>query len=251
MGLTELDMAGRVDLSGAGRPHAGSDHLGSDHFSGSSAAGGGLGGGFGGAVAQAALSDPGVQDKLKQAAYQQAEQGFHVARHGAAQAMAELKKYVQEGPAGISVLCFLGGIATTVSGIFGILSVTDGLTNPFHYVLNIYLTVFGIVTFLLEADFESLKSFRVLGRLAPLVERYQMEVFNRANFLTELRGRGFFYLFVGALAITQCLVCLLFLVGVWNLLMGVLCLMMSFGINPADHMSVPLNQPHAGDSGHP
>lgn len=193
-------------------------------------------------MAEAALNDPAIQQQLKETAYTKAQQGYQVARLGAAQAVEELKKYVQEGPAGISVLCFMGGIATTVVGIFGLLSVTDGLTNPFHYVLNAYLTVFGVVTFLLEADFQSLKNLRVLGRLAPWVERYQMEVFNRANFLTELKGRGFFYLFIGTLAVTQCLVCLLFLVGMWNLLMGVLCLLMSFGINPADHMNVPLNQ---------
>lgn len=241
-------MAGRVDLSGGGYFAGGSSAAGGGGSAGGGSAGGGLGG-FGGAVAQAALNDPGVQDQMKEVAYQQAHQGFQVARHGAAQAIAELRRYVQEGPAGISVLCFLGGISTTIAGIIGIFCVTDGLTQPFHYVLNAYLTVFGIVTFLLEADFETLRKYKVLGHLAPFVERYQMEVFNRANFLTELRGRGLFYLFVGALAITQCLVCLLFLVGVWNLLMGVLCLMMSFGINPADHMNVPLNQP--GEAGYP
>ncbi|CAE8609372.1 unnamed protein product [Polarella glacialis] len=191
-----------------------------------------------GHMAQAAFNDPGVQAQMKEAAYQQAQVGMQAAREGAATAVSELRHYVQEGPAGISVLCFLGGIATTLIGVLGLLSITDSLTSPFQYVLNAYLTVFGIVTFLLEADVESVRSLRVLGRLSPWVERYQMEVFNRANFLTELRGRGFFYTFIGTLAITQCLLCLHFLAGVWNLLMGILCLMMSFGINPADHMDM-------------
>merc|ERR1712060_626545 len=101
---------------------------------------------------------------------------------------------------------------------------------------NIYLTAFGVVTFLLEADIDSVKSMKIIGKLAPWVERYQMEVFNRANFLTDLRGRGFYYLFIGTLAASQCLFCLFFVVGTWNILMGVLCVMMSIGINPADHM---------------
>ncbi|CAK0880646.1 unnamed protein product [Prorocentrum cordatum] len=76
------------------------------------------------------------------------------------------------------------------------------------------------------------RKLRILGALAPWVERYQMEVFNRAQFLTELRGRGLFFVFVGSLAITQCVMCLLFFVGIWNLFMGVVCVMMSYGINP-------------------
>ena len=31
---------------------------------------------------------------------------------------------------------------------------------------------------------------------------------------------GFFYLIVGTLALTQCLFCLLFVCGAWNMLMG-------------------------------
>jgi hypothetical protein len=204
---------------------------------------GGAGGAFAAQMAQAAFQDPSVQQQLKEAAIQQGQVAFQAAKEGAATAVSELKKYVQEGPAGISVLCFLGGVATTLIGSIGLLSITDTLTEPFKYVLNAYLTVFGIVTFLLEADVESMKNLRVLGRLSPWIERYQMEVFNRANFLTELRGRGFFYTFIGTLAITQCFLCLHFLAGLWNLLMGILCLMMSFGINPADHMDIATSMP--------
>lgn len=247
----------RVDISGT----AGAGGVHSAYASGSSggasvqgyaggfggAGGNGYaGGGFGGAVAQAALNDPGIQQQLKEAAYYQAQQGLQVAKEGAVQAVHELKHYVQEGPAGISILCFLGGLATTVVGFLGLLSIPDGITKPLHYVLNAYLTVFGVVTFLLEADLDSVKKLRCIGRLAPWIERYQQEVFTRAQFLTELRGRGFFYLFVGTLAITQCFICLLFLVGLWNGCMGILCLLMSFGINPAHH--IPLAQeaePHA------
>merc|ERR1711879_236694 len=92
---------------------------------------------------------------------------------------------------------------------------------------------------------------KVLGRLAPFCEQYQIEVFKRAQVLTELRGRGLFYLFVGSLAITQCFFCLLFLVGVWNVLMGVLCLLLSVGINPADHMSVQPGSAGCQDHGAP
>ncbi|CAK8992216.1 unnamed protein product [Durusdinium trenchii] len=200
----------------------------------------GYGGYGGGGVAQpmveAAMQDPTVQQHIKEVAYQQASAGYEAAKVAGAMAAEELGKYIQEGPAGISVLCFLGGMATTLIGLLGLLNFGNGFTSPFQYVLNAYLMVFGIVTFLLEADVESLRSMKVLGRLSPWVERYQLEVFNRANFLTELRGRGFFYVFIGTLAVTQCFICLTFVAGLWNLLMGILCLLMSFGISPASHL---------------
>jgi len=237
-----------IDLSGGSAGTAQPAASASSHPATGAAGGqgGGYGQGFGqqfgqqmaGQMAEAALQDPGVQAQLKAHAYERAQQGMEVAKQGAAVAVQELQRYVQEGPAGISVLCFLGGLVTCLVGFLGLLSITDTLTSPFQYVLNAYLTMFGLVTFLLEADVESMASLKVIGRLSPWVERYQMEVFQRANFLTELKGRGFFYAFVGTLAITQCFLCLHFLVGLWNLLMGVLCLMMSFGINPADHMQM-------------
>eukprot|EP00933_Yihiella_yeosuensis_P004721 TRINITY_DN109123_c0_g1_i1.p1 TRINITY_DN109123_c0_g1~~TRINITY_DN109123_c0_g1_i1.p1 ORF type:complete len:256 (+),score=51.76 TRINITY_DN109123_c0_g1_i1:83-850(+) len=238
-----------VDLSGGGSKQgypSGGTYTGAGAADGSN-----LDGQFGAQMAQAALQDPGVQAHIKEAAYQQAQVGMQAAKEGAAQAVQELKKYVQEGPAGISVLCFLGGGATFIIGFLGLLSIGDIFGEPFQYVLNAYLCMFGIVTFLLEADVESVKNLRVLGRLYPWVERYQIEVFNRANFLTELRGRGFFYTFIGTLAITQCFLCLHFLAGLWNLLMGVLCLMMSFGINPADHMDLASQHQGYGHYGQP
>lgn len=62
-------------------------------------------------------------------------------------------------------------MATTLIGFLGLINFGNGLTSPFAYVLNAYLMVFGIVTFLLEADVESLRSLKVLGRLSPWVER--------------------------------------------------------------------------------
>lgn len=231
MGAVDLSGGATLDLSGGAPPASGGSY---GHGGGAS----GLGGQMAQTAFQMASEDPAVQQQLKQAAYTQAEQGYSVARTATGQAVAELRHYVQEGPAGVSILCFFGGIATAVVGMLGLLNIATTVTQPFQYLLNAYLAAFGIVTFLLEADIDHVKSMKILGKLAPWVERYQMEVFNRANFLTDLRGRGFFYIFIGCLSITQCFLCLLFVVGAWNLLMGVLCAMMSFGINPADHMNV-------------
>jgi len=226
-----------VDLSGGSAPPA------SAGFGGGGGAAPGGGGGFSNAlgeqVAAAALNDPHVQSQIKQTAMHHASQGFAVAKEGAATAYSELHSYIQEGPAGVSVLCFLGGLATTIVGFLGLLSVFSVVLSPFQYVLNVYLTGFGVISVLLEADVERIKDRRIIGRLAPWCQYYQQQVFEKAKFLTELRGRGLFYVFVGTLAVTQCFLCLLFVVGMWNLTMGVFCLAMSLGINPTEHLLPP------------
>lgn len=201
----------------------------------------GAGEAFGGYVAQAAMNNPAVQQQLQQQAMTSAQQGFIAARDSLGQAAQEMHHWVQEGPAGISILCFLGGWATFIVGVIGLVSLNS--SSLFHYVLNAYLTGFGMVAILLEADVEKCYSLKVIGKLAPFVERYQHDIFDRAKFLTELRGRGLFYIFVGTLSVTQCWWCLFFFIGVWNLIMGMLTLMMSFGINPvATGMETPLAQ---------
>lgn len=222
-----------VDLSGGGGG-GGFSSNGQHHQPSGTSGSGGLGwqGQLGQQLVQNAMNDPATQNQLKAAAAEGVSRGYAVAKDGAATAYSELHKYIQEGPAGVSILCFLGGVATTIVGILGLLSIFSIILSPFHYILNAYLTLFGVVAVLLEADVDRLQKTAVANKIAPLVQEYQMKVFVEAKFLTELRGRGFFYLFVGTLAISQCLFCLLFICGAWNLLMGVLCLLMSFGVNP-------------------
>jgi len=211
---------------------------------------GGYVGQMGAELVKAGLQDSRVQDAIKAQAYDAAHQGWEAAKVGGVVAAHELHGYVQEGPAGISILCFLGGVATTIVGIIqGVLNIGALFSMPFHWVLSMYLMGFGFVSVLLEADTEKLKTMKFIGHFSPFVEHQQMEIFKRALFLTELRGRGLFYLFVGSLAITQCWWCLFFLVGLWNIIMGILCLLMSFGINPADHL--PSSLPTVGGSQQP
>eukprot|EP00812_Abedinium_dasypus_P012474 NODE_598_length_1455_cov_355.027143.p1 GENE.NODE_598_length_1455_cov_355.027143~~NODE_598_length_1455_cov_355.027143.p1 ORF type:complete len:288 (+),score=75.19 NODE_598_length_1455_cov_355.027143:3-866(+) len=193
----------------------------------------GITGGMTAAMAMAAMNDPAMQET----ASTHARNSVTYARQASMKAIAEFNRYIQEGPAGVSILCFAGGCATTIVGLLGLLNIIGGLSSPFKYLLNAYLTLFGIVTVLLEADVNTLANLSVAKFLAPRVEHYQEQVFERARFLTELRGRGFFYLFVGLLAVTQCFVCLLFLVGLWYLIMGLMCLAMSYGVNPAAQLA--------------
>lgn len=248
-------MAGAVDLSGGGTGNP--TGTGPTGFHGTGAPGGGFGGGapggygggFGNDLASAAMQNPMIQQQMKEEALRQGREHASYAGQAAMQAGASLREYVQTGPAGVSVLCFMGGIATTFVGLLGMLNL-GAIFTPFYYVLNIYLLCFGVISFLLEADSQRLGEFAVIGKLAPLVASYQKQVFEQANFLTQLRGRGLFYLFIGTLAGSQCLLCLTFICGLWNVLMGVLCLMMSFGMDPAAHLPLDrLSQMGSSHSG--
>jgi len=259
---------GKVDLSGtspqtpptvhggyAASPPQGGDQATNTHNAGQNGAYGsafdGFSGGGGGPGGLGFLQNPSIQQHLQATAASQAQQGYDVARQGLIEGIETFRTHVQEGPAGISILCFVGGIATTLVGAIGLLSVVASVTSPFTYVLNLYLTGFGLVTILLEADVESMRRLSILGKLAPVMEHYQIEVLKRAQFLMELRGRGLYYVFVGNLAITQCFVCLLFVVGLWNLIMGVLCLLMSCGVNPAAQLNLAGPQAQHTEPLHP
>merc|ERR1712050_746985 len=64
------------------------------------------------------------------------------------------------------------------------------------------------------------------------VTRAQAWLHFECQLLTRLRGRGFFYLYQGTLMVTQCVFCSVFLCGLWQVLMGFLCISTSFGFKP-------------------
>jgi len=93
--------------------------------------------------------------------------------------------------------------------------------------------VFGIATAVVEADTDRIGTMIApFDRLAEPVTKAQAWLHEECRLLTRLRGRGFFYLYQGTLMVTQCILCLLFVAGVYNMIMGVLCVMMSFGYTP-------------------
>eukprot|EP00927_Polykrikos_kofoidii_P055959 TRINITY_DN50141_c0_g1_i1.p1 TRINITY_DN50141_c0_g1~~TRINITY_DN50141_c0_g1_i1.p1 ORF type:complete len:237 (-),score=23.32 TRINITY_DN50141_c0_g1_i1:55-765(-) len=189
-----------------------------------------------------------INASIQAAAAQQAHQGLVAAGEGAVTAASyvgsEIRKYIQGGPAGVSRLCLLGGLATAIVGVLSLLNVFEILASPFTYVIDIYLAAFGITGAVLEVDIERLSKMKVIGRFSPSIGRCQASVHQRANFLTQLFGRGLFYFFVGSLAITQCMWCLHFVVGLWNVLMGATCISISYGVNPMDRLPAnPFSRP--------
>lgn len=150
------------------------------------------------------------------------------------QGLESINKLVQQGPPGVSVISFFSGIATCLAGIDALIHCQTDIHGPFDLLLDIYLVLFGLTAALLESDIDALKKIPGVKTVVPHIAKGQALVHEYAMFLTRLQGRGMFYVFIGTLTIIQCipLTCLKFWIGGVNIFVGVLCIMMSFGIKP-------------------
>lgn len=184
-------------------------------------------------LAEQAMVDPVMREAMKQ---QAVYVGGHVAvaaKHYGHKGLMAFQDYVQQGPQGISMLCFVGGVATTALGIAGVSNLMGSVMDPFHYILNVYILAFGIATTCIEADTDQIgMMIPPFDRLAEPITRGQAWLHEECKLLTRLRGRGFFYLYQGTLMVTQCVFCMLFLGGLYNVLMGIVCIMVSCGMQP-------------------
>lgn len=185
------------------------------------------------AVAEQAFADPVMREAIKQQAIVVGGHAADAAKYCGRKGLMAFQDYIQQGPQGVSVLCFVGGLATTTLGAMSICNVFGTVMDPFHYLLNVYVFVFGLATAMIEADTDRIGMLMApFDRLAEPITRAQAWLHEECRLLTRLRGRGFFYLYQGTLMVTQCVFCLLFLCGLYSVIMGVVCILMSFGITP-------------------
>mmetsp|Transcript_25294 Transcript_25294/g.57479 ORF Transcript_25294/g.57479 Transcript_25294/m.57479 type:complete len:342 (-) Transcript_25294:141-1166(-) len=184
-------------------------------------------------AAEQALADPVVREAIKQQAAHIGGHAMVAARHYGHQGLMAFQDYVQQGPQGVSTLCFVGGLATSILGFMNICNVFGTIVDPIHYILNAYMFAFGLATAVIEADTDRIGMLVTpFDRLAEPVTRAQAWLHEECKLLTQLRGRGLFYFYQGTLMVTQCVFCLIFLCGLYNVGIGVLCIMMSFGYTP-------------------
>lgn len=142
------------------------------------------------------------------------------------------KAYVQAGPGGIQVLCFMCGCCTTVVGAFNLLSFFNLIFAPFDFILSLYCFIFGVITICVEADPDTMEQIPIMNFMAPKVLNAQQWLNVNAKFLTLLGGRGLFYIMIGLVMIAQCLVCPFAIAGFTNIGLGVLSLLMYLGYKP-------------------
>lgn len=170
---------------------------------------------------------------MKEAAKAIGGHAVALGKHYGHRGLVSLQDYVQQGPQGVSTLCFLGGMATSLVGGLGIFNMGNVLIDPIAYILNVYMFAFGLATTCIEADTDTIGTLMTpFDRLAEPITRAQAWLNQEVKLLTELRGRGLFYLYQGSLMVSRCVFCPIFLGGLYNVLVGILCICMSFGIKP-------------------
>lgn len=127
--------------------------------------------------------------------------------------------FIGEGPKPLRFLCFLGGLMTVLSAGLACLNIFSFFIDPSDYILQIYLVMFGALTMVVEA-----KDMPPLEKLRPFF-------FSWFRFLTVPGGKGSFYLFYGSLSISLWRSSfILALVGIYTASMGVVCVLVHFGM---------------------
>jgi len=129
-------------------------------------------------------NDPEVQAAAKKYS---AMAGAYVMKAGGA-----LVATIEQGPAGIRFLCFIGSCASVVNSILKLIHISHILATPVKYVLSIYQLLFAITTVLFEAPPEYIAK-------VPGLNGYQDMLLDKCKFLSETLGRGGFYIFQGTL----------------------------------------------------
>jgi len=162
---------------------------------------------------------------LNQAQYDAAKgmaaAGAQQAAGFAAAGAQELGAYIEKGNDGLAILAFLGNLALAVSSVIGCLNVADIiLGSPIHYALNAYLLVFSTVGMVLEAQESWIEKSSHLQRAQTLIFEY-------AKFLTELWGRGLYYIFLASLSMAHTHIMYIVL-GLYMLVCGGLTVSMHF-----------------------
>lgn len=160
--------------------------------------------------------DPEVQKQAKKYA---AIAGNYVLGAGGA-----LVAQIQQGPKGVRFLGFIGGVASVVISVMGLLSPFAAFFHPVKFVLSAYQLVFAATTSLFEAPPEYIQ--KVSG-----LDRYQDMLMDKAKFLAETFGRGTFYIFQGSLWLSLAHLAdpWELAVGAWLVFVGTLNLLVHFG----------------------
>jgi len=171
--------------------------------------------------------DPATQEKAKQYA--------GVALGYAANAGENFMKKLEQGPAAVRFLAFLGGAASFVLSVFALFDVLHIFAHPISYCIGVYQCLFSLTTILFEASPETLQKAEATCPFLK-VSTYQDLLIVNAKFLALNGGRGLFYIFQGTLWLFSShffdfphIAC-----GLYLGFIGVIHVLMHFGIMPEE-----------------
>jgi len=136
-------------------------------------------------------NDPAVQAQAKQYAGMAAM----LAADKLGNAGTEFMNQIEQGPGGVRFLAFAGSAASAGYAVYTLL----GLLNPLNliggvvaYVISGYQLCFALTAAIFEMPLE-------YSAKIPGVDKYQDLLMVKAAFLSDVAGRGLFYIFTGSL----------------------------------------------------
>jgi len=175
--------------------------------------------------------DPAVQAKAKK----YAGIALHQALHHAGHAGEHIIKRIEQGPTGVRVLAFIGGVASCINALLALLNILSAFTHIVLYTVSAYQLVFSLTTMLFEAKPEWIQSTQEKCP-ALAVDSYQDMLLENAKFLSLTGGRGLFYIFQGTmwLAFASITNWINLLVGLYLVFIGGIHVLMYHGIMPQE-----------------
>merc|ERR1711972_181963 len=134
--------------------------------------------------------DPAVQAKAKR--YAGAVLDY------AAKAGDKLLNQIEQGPAGVRVLAFLGSLASAINAVMSLINVFSVFGHLILYMVSLYQFIFSLTTIIFEAPPETVQKIQ---QTCPFlkVDTYQAMLLENAKFMSLVGGRGMFYIFQGTL----------------------------------------------------
>ncbi|KAF4662578.1 hypothetical protein FOL47_006174 [Perkinsus chesapeaki] len=122
--------------------------------------------------------NPAVRDATGQVALEMGRQTLLAASNAAQQGLVQVHHYIQQGPNGLRVLCFVGGLGVTLTGAIGVLNIFSTILHPIDYLCN------ALVLLLIK----SMSFYRSLCRDVVVIASYDLH----ASRISDLRSRKWF-----------------------------------------------------------
>jgi hypothetical protein len=131
---------------------------------------------------------------------------------------------VEQGPVGVRLLAFASGSLSCTYAVMFSLNLGSFVSNMPGFIVAIYQVIFALTTMLFEAPAS-------LVAKIPAVTSYQDLLIAHCKFLSEVLGRGLFYIFQGSLwlAFSTWKAPLCFVTGCVVTFVGILHVIMYYG----------------------
>lgn len=98
---------------------------------------------------------------------------------------------IEQGPTGVRVIAFAAGVASCANAVLFCLGVGH-LVKIVAYVVCVYQFAFSVTTMIFEAPPSVVENI-------PGITKYEDMLIEKAKFLSDVLGRGLFYIFQGSL----------------------------------------------------